>query len=201
MNHLDAATIKQRESMVASQYAGILPYYEVFYIQSIIYASSRANIAFERFDELVQKNAPAAQIFAAVQEGLTHAGAVSRFFWPIKKENPVTMARGQRLRNAFGIDDSSTLKWRRLRNAFEHFDEDLDRFLLDDRVGYFFAAPLVDSHSLADESIGNIFKLVDPENGICVLLGEKFEFPPIRSEVLRIFDLATTMDKNGGRLR
>ncbi|MBL7406354.1 hypothetical protein INQ30_29005, partial [Escherichia coli] len=71
-----------------------------------------------------------ALIFATVQEALTHAGALSRFFWPVKKDSLLAAARGEKLREAFALTDASPLKWRRLRNAFEHFDEDLDRYLI-----------------------------------------------------------------------
>lgn len=192
---------KEKEVLIARQYNGIYPVYEAFYIHSIIYAAERSDAAFQRFDEAIAANLTPTLVVATVQEALTHAGALSRFFWPVKKkENELTVARGNRLRDAFALDETSALKWRRLRNAFEHFDEDLDRFLLDDRVGCFFPSPLVDDQALADDLIGHIFKLVDPKHGICVILGEKFEFRPIRSEVLRILSRAREMDKQGGRL-
>lgn len=87
-----------------------------------------------------------------------------------------------------------------LRNAFEHFDEDLDRFLIEDPVGCFFPTPLVDDHELADDELGNTFKLVDPVHGICVLLGEKYDFANIRGEVRRILTKARHMSGSGGRL-
>lgn len=192
---------KVREALIAREHNGIYPVYEAFYIHSIIYAAERSETAFERFDEAVAADRPPELIFATVQEALTHAGALSRFFWPMKnKKNELAAARGNRLRDAFALDDTSALKWRKLRNAFEHFDEDLDRFLLEDRAGCFFPSPLVDDQALANESIGQIFKLVDPKHGICVLLGEKFEFRPVRSEVQRILSRAREMDEQGGRL-
>lgn len=98
----------------------------------------------------------------------------------MKKDSELAAARGKRLREAFALDETSPLKWRKLRNVFEHFDEDLDRFLLHDRAGY-------------------IFKLVDPEHGICVLLREKFEFRPIRQEVGPVLTRALEMDDSGAR--
>ncbi len=200
MANLDRATRKQREDVIIEQYDGICPVYEAFYIHSIIYAADRSEMAFQRFESVVVEPISSALIVATVQEALTHAGALSRFFWPVKKDNPLTAARGKRLREAFNLDNGSPLKWRKLRNVFEHFDEHLDRFLLQDRVGYFFPGPLVDDHRLADEAIGNIFKLVDPEHGVCVLLGKKFEFRPIRSEVQRILARAIEMAEQGCRL-
>lgn len=200
MAKLDKNELSEREKQIAETYGGICPPYEAFYIQSIIYAGERSNTAFQRFDEAVAKREPSAKIFATVQEALTHAAALSRFFWPVQKENQLSVARGKRLRNAFSLDDTSALKWRKLRNAFEHFDDDLDRFLLQDHAGCFFPSPQVGDHALADEAIGHIFKLVDPQHGVCVLLGKKFEFLPIRQEVLRILSLALEMNARGCRL-
>lgn len=197
---LDEVERKRRETLVADQYGGILPIHEAFYIQPIIYAAERSESAFQKFDTAVAASESPNLIFAAVQEGLTHAGALSRFFWPMKKENLLSVARGQKLRSAFFLQEESALKWRRLRNAFEHFDEDLDQFLLQDPVGYIFPSPIIDDEDLADETLANIFKLVDPVQGICVILGEKFEFRPIRAEVQRILSLALKMNGNGSRL-
>jgi hypothetical protein len=200
MAKLDEDARKERAALITKQYCGIYPVYEAFYIQSIIYAAERSEAAFQRFDDAVAGSESATKIFATVQEALTHAGALSRFFWPVKKDNQLSAARGKRLRDAFALDNMSALKWRKLRNAFEHFDEDLDRFLLEDRAGYFFPSPQVDDQSLADDSIGHVFKLVDPGNCVCVLLGEKFEFKPIRAEVQRVLVRALEMDEHGSRL-
>ncbi|MFG1424705.1 hypothetical protein [Roseixanthobacter glucoisosaccharinicivorans] len=200
MAKFDEEARKERGAMIAKQYRGIYPAYEAFYIHSIIYAAERSEAAFQRFDEAVVASKSPVLIFATIQEALTHAGALSRFFWPVRTDNRLAAARGDRLRGAFALNDTSALKGRKLRNAFEHFDEDLDRFLLGDRAGYFFPSPQVGDQALADEAIGHIFKLVDPERGVCVLLGEKFEFRPIRGEVRRILFRAWEMDEQGGRL-
>lgn len=185
---------------VVDEYEGILPAYKAFYAQSIAYAAERAEAAFQRFEEIDAGADSAAQVFAALQEALTHAGALSRFFWPVRERSRLANARGKRLREAFELSDNSPLRSRELRNAFEHFDEDLDRFLLKDLGEYFFPDPILGSHQLADEATGNIFKLIDMKYGVCVLLGKKFEFRPIRREVQHILSQTLQSDKNGSRL-
>ncbi len=140
------------------------------------------------FEAQVVHEADAHSTFASIQEALTHAAALSRFFWPVGKKNRLAQARGKRLREVFAMNDDSALRFRDLRNAFEHYDENLDRYLLEDNSGYFFPTPLIDNHELADEALGNIFKLVDPNGGICVLLGRKFEYRTIQREIKRILD-------------
>ncbi|MES3093852.1 hypothetical protein O6027_19820 [Sphingomonas aerolata] len=189
-----------RSAMIIEDYQGIYPLYEAFYIHSIIYATGRCDDAFARFDEAVAADGSHAVIFAIVQEALTHSAALSRFFWPPTK-NKLNLARGKNLREAFAVDDSSPLGERKLRNVLEHYDEYLDDFLLQDPVGHFVPSPIVAHHELADDVLRNIFKLVDPENGICVILGEKYKFDLIRDEVRRILELAIAMDSSGSKLR
>jgi len=183
------------------EHRGIYPVFEIFYLQSILYTADRSAHAFRNFDEAVSQQLAPDFIFAAVQEALTHAGALSRFFWPMKaNNNKLAFGRGARLRQAFELDDASPLKRRQLRNAFEHFDEDLDQFFLEDRAGYFFPSPIIGDHHLADDELGRIFKLVDPSGVICVLLGNKFEFRPIQAEVERVLVAAIQKYSAGGRL-
>ncbi len=198
---MDKKEKERRAAIVVKEYEGILPYFEAFYIQSIIYAATQAELAFQSYERAIKQNELPAIIFSEVQEGLAHSAALSRFFWPVKKENALSEARGHNLREAFFLDDNSPLKSRELRNAFEHFDEDLDRFLLENDVGYFFPAPMIDDHTIADDQLGKIFKLVDPAHHICVLLGRRFDFGLIRIEVQRVLKRAQQMDREGSRLR
>jgi hypothetical protein len=192
---------KEREELIVREYGGILPYYEAFYIASIIYAAQRSKAAFQRFEVSVQDSGEAPLAVAMVHEALTHAGALSRFFWPMQSKSKIAVSRGQRLREAFELDDTSALKNRELRNAFEHFDERLDEYLMQDRAGYFFPQAVVDDHALADDDLGHIFKLIDPRAGVCVILGRKFDFRPIRAEVQCILGRAQQMDRDASRLR
>ncbi|MGY4800170.1 hypothetical protein [Teichococcus aerofrigidensis] len=183
--------IRSRSESTAREHGGILPMHVAFFAHSIAYSASRSEAAFQEFEILAEVEAPDATIFAGIQEALTHAAALSRFFFPTKPiENELAATRGKKLRELFNVEDGSPLKWRHLRNALEHFDEDLDRFLLSFPVGYLIPSPIVTSHTIADEDLANIFKLVDPVAKICVLLGKKFEYAPIRSEVQRVLALA-----------
>jgi hypothetical protein len=189
----------RREAIVADQYGGIVPTFEVFYLESIAYAAGRAVAAFERFDSALSEAKGNEEVVAAVQEALTHVAGLSRFFWPPAKEK-VTQARARKLRMAFGLDDGSVLQSRELRNALEHFDERLDAFLLHDHAGYFFPGAMVDDASLSEDAIGHIFRLVDPNTSTFVLLGQAYSFAELRSVAKEISDKATTSSRHGGRL-
>jgi len=196
---LSAEERRRRESIVTDQWGGIVPTYEAFYLESICYTSGRAVAAFERFDAAVAAKLGSDEIVAAVQEAMTHVAGLSRFFWPPRKDK-IAEARGKRLRAAFGLSDDSPLQSRELRNALEHFDERLDKFLLEDHVGYFFPSAMVDDASLSEESIGHIFRLVDPKTSSFVLLGEKYSFLELRPIIEAIGKKALTHSRRGGRL-
>lgn len=203
MEELSPDELKRRVSILTDQYGGISPTHEVFYIHSIMYVARAANEAFERFSDAVVRHFSSdeqaasyeATIVASVQEALTHAAALSRFFWPVSRAKIVD-ARAVKLRTAFRMDKSA-LHDRRLRNALEHFDERLDDFLIADPSGTFFPGAMVRPHALADDPVGQIFRLVDPFDLVFVILGQKYEFGAVWDEVKRIHDLALTMDGSG----
>ncbi|MDJ0931650.1 hypothetical protein [Breoghania sp.] len=80
------------------------------------------------------------------------------------------------MKEAFGAQDCFALRDCSLRNALEHFDERLDKFLLEHEAGHYFPSALVGHHKLADEPTAKIFKLVGPFAGTFVILNEKFSF-------------------------
>lgn len=199
---------EQRAEIVSFEYDGIVPTIEAFYILSIVYSAKRCLDAFDRYDELEKIEANTEDLVSIVQEAVGHAAALSRYFWPSpqdKKKQPnlkqLKEKRGEKLRKAFQIDEGSPLFNRDLRNAWEHFDERLDEYFLENDSGYFFPTCLLNTHSLADDPAGHIFKLLDVKEECLVLMGEKFFYAPIRTEVLRIKHQATDFDANGSRLR
>jgi hypothetical protein len=189
----------RREAVVVGEYQGVLPYHEVFYLESIAYTAGRAVSAFNRFDRAISENRSNHDIVAAIQEALTHVAALSRFFWPTRK-TALRIARGNRLREAFSLTDASPLRSRDLRNALEHFDERLDDFLLEDHMGYFFPSAMVDDAALSEDALGHVFRLVDSSKSVFVLLGEVHFFGELRAEAMRVQSIATQRSASGGRL-
>lgn len=206
MNNIE---LEKRALICANDFKGIVPYNEAFYLHSIIYSATRCLDSFARFDKLKTTQGNAEDLVSLVQEAIGHSAALSRYFWPSeskhqKKTQPNLATqkekRGEKLRIAFHLDESSPLFNRSLRNAWEHFDERLDAYFLESESGYFFPNCILGSHTLADEPIAHIFKLLDTESECLVLLGVKFFFSPIRVAVQTILNLALEFDTNGARL-
>lgn len=187
--------LERRAKITSDQCAGIQPMHLAFYGQSIHYSAERCLSAFARYDALLKSESNAVELVSVVQEAIGHAAALSRYFWPTamgnkkKEANQISMRlkRGEKLRQHFDVDETSPIYNRDLRNAWEHFDEKLDTYLISNDAGYFFPSPISGSHVTADDPVGKIFKLIDTEEDCLVLLGKKFFFSPIRKEVQRIF--------------
>lgn len=205
---MDKQELERRAEILLRDYRGILPHAEAFFLHSIIYSARRALRAFEEYEALTRDQDHAEQLVSAVQEAVGHAGALSRYFWPSKvgfnAKRPLDRikdCRAEKLRTSFNLTEKSPLYNRSLRNAWEHFDERLDAYLIENDSGYFFPGCVLDTHTLADDPMGHLFKLIDPAAECLVLLGEKYFFAPIREEVRTVFDLALAAERNGSRLR
>lgn len=206
---MDTEEKERRAAIVLNDFNGILPYTEAFYIHSLIYSSGRCVESFERYHFLKdEEGIDASYLVSVLQEAVGHAAALSRYFWPSptgkkgqKDLIKMRTARGHKLLEAFDLDVSSPLYDRELRNAWEHFDERLDNYLLEHEAGYFFPSAIIGSHYLADDPVGHIFKLLDKEENCLVLMNKKHFFLPLHKEAKRIHDLANTYRKNGNRLR
>ena len=203
---MDLEEKEQMAVFIANECGGIHFPYEAFYIHSILYSAGRCLESFDRFDHFKTQYVTPDYLVSIVQEAVGHAAALSRYFWPSPKgkkkeaqQNKLRINRGKKLRDAFGLNESSPLYNRDLRNAWEHFDERLDGYLLEHEAGMFFPSSIVDDHTLADDPIGHIFKLLDIDNNCLVLLGDKFFYEPIRNEVKMVFEKAMEFDQNGAR--
>ncbi|AGN88239.1 hypothetical protein [Enterobacter sp. R4-368] len=208
MRTISSEEIEGKAQIITEGFKGIFTPYEAFYIHSLLYCSGRCLESFNRYEGLKNKEVLPEYLISITQEAVGHAAALSRFFWPSpqgKKTQPnvqrLKFSRGERLRTAFDLDENSALFNRDLRNAWEHFDERLDLFLLEKDSGIFFPECRLGSHMEADEQGNHIFKLLDPNSECLVLMGAKYFFTPIRDEVSRIHKLCLQFDENGGVLR
>ncbi len=198
---------RNRRAAIVAEQGGILPYCEAFYIHSILYTANQCQQAFSRYRDASSSALPAEDLIATVQTAVGHAAALSRYFWPsrtngkrLDNDSRLRKQRGERLRTSFQVTKRSPLFNRDLRNAWEHFDEKLDRYLLSTIAGDFFPTGILGNHSLADDPVGHVFKLLDTEAECLVLLNEKYFFGALRAEVDRVAAIATDAGRNGARL-
>jgi hypothetical protein len=185
----------------------ILPPYEAFYIDSMLFNTQSAvrsievlSMVMNYLDESKSPESLAAidteDVLNHLQNIIVQGAALSRYFWPVRKGYK---GRGEYLRKALGITDDNPLKSRDLRNAIEHFDEKLDDYLSTRIVGYVFPqffGPL----PKRDGAPSHIFRAYYIDVGRFELLGKSYEIEPIAKELLRLNEALIKCDKEGGRL-
>lgn len=185
----------------------IWPPYEAFYIHGMLFNTQSAFRSIARishaFDNLpdnwmeegIDRTLTQA-ILNDMQNIIVHGAALSRYFWPIRKGHE---ERGAHLREAFKIDENNPLYSRELRNAIEHFDERLDRYLSKGIVGI--VIPEYVGPKPSDDGVpGHLFRAFFTDAGEFRLLDSEHEMDPIVAEIIRIKDLLEEADENGSCL-
>lgn len=186
----------------------IWPPFQAFYIQSMLFNSSSAVRSIARLEAIFGKlpeqpthddvlKLPTKAILNELQNMVLQSAALSRYFWPVRKAHE---ARGKRLREAFDVDESSPLFNRDLRNALEHFDERLDKYVSFGVVGYVFPE-FVGPKPENDGVPGHFFRAYFVDSGEFRLLDEEFKMQPLADELLFIHRHLSKLDENGGMLR
>jgi hypothetical protein len=139
---------------------------------------------------------PVSHLLDELQNLIVQSAALSRYFWPAR---PAHAWRGTQLRKAFGVSDDSPLRSRDLRNALEHFDEQLDRYLENGVVGQIVPEYVGRSEELSTVPV-HLFRAYYVDTGVFELLGRRYEIRPLATEVGMIDQQLRRMDSEGGRL-
>lgn len=188
---------------------GIFPPFEAFYIDCLLWHTSSAARSITdigQWLERVRRDDPQAleltkpELFDRLQNIIQQAGAVSRYFWPTpRRPSSVHTSRAVRLREALLVDKLSPLHNRDLRNALEHFDERLDIYLSQGRVGEFVPDHVDYEHPKSEVPL-HIFKAFYTRPLVFFLLGIRFEMAPVVNEMLRVHEALLQCREQGYRL-
>jgi hypothetical protein len=186
----------------------IFPPFEAFYIQSMLFNSTSAVQSIFRLERIFGKlpdrpstedvdRLPIRAVLDELQNMIVHAGAISRYFWPVRNE---FNERGKALRDCFSVTEANSLFNRDLRNAIEHFDERLDKYLAADLVGCFFPEYVGERPSEVGVP-GHFLRAYFVDTGEFCLLDKLYEIKPISDELLFVHSHLKNMDKEGGRFQ
>ena len=142
------------------------------------------------------KKLPTTQILNELHNMVLQAGALSRYFWPVRKEHK---QRGELLRKYFDMSEESPLFSRVLRNTIEHFDERLDKYFEQQNiVGYFFPEYVGEKPSNMEVPT-HFFRAYFVDTGEFQLLDNSFYMQPVADELQFIQTHLEHMHTNGGR--
>lgn len=192
--------IERAKHMNENYGRGILPPQNMFYYHSILYSAECSLSAFYKYEYLLQERADPIDLVSSLQEAIGHAANLSWYFFNeggrATKHKPQEIVdfiknRSNGFKEEFNITDKSSLKDRRLRNMFEHFDEKLDIYLLQTLAGTFYPMPRVGKISeIGQKEFDKNFKMLDIEEKCLVIFNEVFYFEDIANEVVRIYEIA-----------
>jgi hypothetical protein len=187
--------------------------YQAFYIQSMLFNTSSALQACERASKYIEAISNGKigsqdrkdELLDCLQNFINHSGAVARYFFPsyggMKKDTKgIHQRRADHLCRVFGVDDKNPLHDKQLRNAIEHFDERLDRYLEKGIVGQIFPSLILNKPE-ETEVPHHIFRAYYLNDGIYQVLGERHRIQPILDEMGRIHDMLAKFDSDGGVFR
>lgn len=190
---------------------GILPFYEAFYIDSMLLNTQSAIASWERVSECLQMidgevsedaqiDCTTEEILDSLQNLIARAAALSRYFWPARDgKNQEHKRRAEQLCRAFAVTDESSLKDRELRNCMEHFDERLDHYLSKLIIGHII--PSYVGHASGQNQVPqHVFRAYFVDIGTFAILGTHYQIQPIVDEISRLHSILLQCNTEGCRL-
>ena len=171
----------------------IHPPHRVFYSLSLGFCIQSATRSIEVLADLMQeveqsrswkalREADPEAVLNEIQNIIVQGAAVSRYFWPVGKE---FSGRGAELRGTYGISEDSPSRSRDLRNAIEHFDERLDKYLSRGIVGNIHPH-FIGPEPKKDGVPQHFFRAYFVDSGIFQLLDQRVELDPLSRELWRL---------------
>lgn len=185
----------------------IWPPHHAFYIRSMLFNAESAvrslaqinavmHVAVENSPEDPISALPVQYLLSEVHNVVVQAAALSRYFWPVRAAHHW---RGDYLRKMFQITEASPLRSRDLRNAIEHFDEQLDLYLENGIVGHILPEYVGPFEEPGDVPV-HLFRAYYVDVGVFELLGKRYEIQPLAAAVARVHVQLEKMDSSGGRI-
>jgi hypothetical protein len=181
--------------------------FEAFYIQGMLFNTQSACRSIARISHALDKLPEQANeddfialhthaILNELQNVIINGAALSRYCWPVRKGHE---ERAEHIREALSVSEDNPLYSRDLRNAIEHFDERLDKYLSSGIVGILIPE-YVGPKPYGGGVPGHFFRAFFTDIGVFRLLETEHGMEPLAEEIIRINDLLEKADKSGGRL-
>lgn len=193
-----------------------------FYVSEVQTQWEHAQRAADRIDEWLKDegNRSPRVLFGEIHTLLTHAGNISKLFWPMLKtrgknetdeqyaQRQPASVRGEQMRQLFNIQPGHSFEKRPLRDHLEHFDERIDNFWLDwkavnnqraadgkPQAGYadLLVAPQWFVDKVDINQHGFIIRHFDQETSIFTFRGIPYDIKEIYAEVQAIGAISLTL--------
>lgn len=178
----------------------IWPPYEVFYIESMLTVTKTAMWDQSSLRQILEEiengnNENKQMLLDLIHNIVNQAAAISRYFWPVTK-TAIHQKRGEKLRQAFNVQENNILKDRKVRNFIEHFDEKLDVYIQKGIAGTIIPS-YIGSRNPKSDTILHFFRAFYLDDWTFSVLGEEYQIQPIINELIRIHLLLEEYSNNG----
>jgi hypothetical protein len=114
---------------------------------------------------------------------------ISKIFFPASDRSRTrsqTKRRGCQMREAYGVRDDSLMKERALRDAFEHFDERMDRWFRDSQDHNFLDRNISVPGAITGADPGDYLRHFDPQANVVSVLGDALDLQALVREVEQV---------------
>lgn len=192
----------------AADTTGIWPPYQAFYIHSMLFCTASAlrsiSLLNKNLEKICGSKCPPAEVafrqravLDSLQNILSQGAALSRFLWPARQGiDGLHKLRAEHLRRILGIGEENVLRDRTLRNALEHFDEQLDVHLQGHVVGHVIPEYVGPTPERSGVPV-HVFRAFYADTGVFEMLGKRYQVEPIADEIGRIHDLLLEREGEG----
>jgi hypothetical protein len=124
-----------------------------------------------------------------VESFLNAVGNLSKVFWP--NHDRKDAVDREPLRASLGVTDDSPLQIRKMRNHFEHFDERVEKWWVEDSTHNYVDTSIIPKNAFAGLQDVSFFRLFDPDTLHVTFWSDTYNVPAIVQEVERLLPLAS----------
>ena len=136
----------------------------------------------------------ATRIWYSVQSLLVAAGNVSKLIWPPRKRST---GRGKELREAIGVTETSPLKARMFRNIFEHYDEQLEDWMMSSERHNIVDSSVIPLGAIQGVDPEDFLRNIDPNDWTLTFRGSRLEIRPLVEALREVRDKADAIVSTG----
>ncbi|MES1938000.1 hypothetical protein [Salinisphaera hydrothermalis] len=150
-----------------------------------------------------------AEVFRQTHSFLTHASNISRLFWPpqprkrrdeapeaFAKRQVFTESRGTTQLALFGLDASSPLKSRVLRDHLEHYDERLDHWSNTSERRNIASDTIGPPNAIVGLDPSDTMRWFDPTTNAFRFRGEAYALQPLATAVDQLLSKAASLEES-----
>ena len=181
-------------------------FYQAIFEREIYQQCNFALMSLEDFSKNYQEN-NTDRFWYSIQSFLVSCANISKLLWidlrvkPLKNESKEdyekrekqlyeTKCRREALRKTLSVYDDSPLKSRSMRNNFEHFDKEIEKWLEASKSHNFLDNIIMNESGIIGANEGDFMRVFNTTKNAITFRGQVYELEPIIKEIKRLYLIA-----------